>query len=181
MSLIGERILSPVRKESPSWTWHLLWWDLPAYESTSGPHACFFPVLHGHLVSLGEGGGGNLRRTTVLPLSAIISRALYHSCQCCWVCLVLVWLRGRISLSGPHPIVRLRVTNARTGLPSSVGQGVNMMPYCCVIPQAWGSLASLPLFSHLSEFSVDCLLYNFQFLVVLARKEQRETSLHHIQ
>ena len=35
-----------------------------------------FSVLRGHLVSLG--GGGNLRRT-VLPLSAIISRALYIS------------------------------------------------------------------------------------------------------
>lgn len=38
-----------------------------------------FPVLHGHLVSLG--GGGIVRRTTVLPLSATVSRALNHSCQ----------------------------------------------------------------------------------------------------
>lgn len=36
-----------------------------------------FPVLCGHLVS--PGGGGNLRRNTVLPLSAIISRTLYLS------------------------------------------------------------------------------------------------------
>lgn len=58
----------------------------------------------------------------------------------------------------------VRVMNDGTGLPSSAGWGVNIMPCCCVVSQVQRSLTSLPTSLHLSEFSICCLLYDFQSL-----------------
>lgn len=84
VSLVGEKILSPVRKESPSGAWHLRWWDLPACEgwrALLGQELAVegspLPVPHSHLESLG--GGGNFRRMSALSLPAIVSMALYPS------------------------------------------------------------------------------------------------------
>lgn len=66
-----------------------------------------------------------------------------------------------MSLPGLPSLLRWALGHARTGSPSSVGQGAHKMPCLCVVPLALGFQTSMLSFYRLPKFSFGCLLHYF--------------------